>query len=482
LTDSDRTASFAHWIGGQAVAPSHGEYFDSRNPIDDSLFARAAKANATDVSRAVESADDAFQRYRRTLPKEREGWLLRAAELLESQSRSFVDLLIDEVGSPIVKARREIATSIGLLRAAAGATRALAGKTMPTDVPGRISLSVRQPLGVIAGVTPFNVPLIKGIKHAAMPLATGNTVVLLPSEEAPGVAHAIGKLFTEAGFPAGALNVISGVGSEIGDSLTTHPAVRMVTFTGSSRVGAHIALLCGQHRKRVTLEMGGKNALVVLDDADLARAVPAGVLGSFMYQGQICMASSRIYVQRKVYETFLDRLVTAAEKLGMGDLRDESTVIGPIINERQRNRIREHLADAVTQGATVRCGNQWTQNRCHATVLTEVADTAILCGNETFGPVTSVYQVDTAEEALARANDTRYGLCGSVFTNDLNVAMRFANEMKAGMVHINGATIQDEPHVPFGGVEESGFGRESTDVDIADLTQWKWITIQNSLT
>ncbi|MCO8121129.1 aldehyde dehydrogenase family protein [Stieleria sp. TO1_6] len=466
------------WIGGQSVPASSGEWFDDLNPIDDSLYATLSKANAQDVDSAVCAAQTAFESYRNSLPSDREGWLIRAAELLIAQSDEFVALLIDEVGSPISKARKEISTSVGLLRAAAGATRQLSGKTLPTNVPGRISISTRQPLGVIAGITPFNVPLIKGIKHSAMPLATGNTVVLLPSELAPLTTLRIAKLFSDAGIPDGAFNVITGNGYEIGDTLVSHPDVKLVGFTGSTTVGNRIHALCGQHGKRVTLEMGGKNPLVVLKDADLDKALSASVLGSFLYQGQICMASSRIYVERPVYDTFVDRLCAAASGLGRGDLRDPKTMIGPIISSRQRNRIQQHVNDAVTKGAALRVGGDWEGHRYQPTVLTDVSEDATLFGEETFGPVTAVYPIDSVHEALRLANASPYGLCASIFTSDLQSAMQFAQQVQAGMVHINGATIQEEPHVPFGGVGNSGFGLESTDVDLADLTQWKWITVQ----
>ena len=472
--------TYQHWIGGGHVNPSTGEYFDDLNPLDDSLFARAAKGSEDDVRDAVQAAGAAFRTYRNSLPKEREAWLIRAADLLQRHAADFVDILVDEVGSPIAKAQREIATATGLLRAAAGATRQLSGKTMPTDVPGRISISTRRPIGVIAGITPFNVPLIKGIKHSAMPLATGNTVVLLPSEDSPVVALRIAELFAEAGIPDGAFNVVTGSGYEIGDALTTHPAVRMVGFTGSSRVGRHIGELCGKLGKRVTLEMGGKNPLIILRDADMTQAVRASVIGSFLYQGQICMSSSRIYVEQPVFDEFMDRFRTAATQIGMGDLRDLSTMIGPIINERQRTRVRTHIEDAIAKGADVVTGGRWQGNRCQPTVLRNVTKEMTLHDKETFGPVTSVYSVGCAEEALDQANDSVYGLCAAVHTSNLEQALRFANGLNAGMVHVNGTTVQEEAHIPFGGVGESGFGRESSDTDIEDMTEWKWITVQYS--
>jgi acyl-CoA reductase-like NAD-dependent aldehyde dehydrogenase len=473
-------AQHHHWIGGEDISSSNSKFFADLNPIDDSVYAHAAHGTEQDIEFAVQTAHTSFEQYRKSLPKEREAWLLRAADLLEIKSVEFIDILVDEVGSPLLKAQREVETSVGILRSAAAATRQLTGKTLPTDVPGRLSMSIRRPLGVIAGISPFNVPLIKDIKHSAMPLATGNTVVLLPSEHAPVTALKVAELFAEAGFPAGAFNVVTGFGAEIGDTLTCHPLVRMVGFTGSSRIGHHISALCGKHAKRYFLEMGGKNPLIVLKDAELDKAVQGSVIGSFLYQGQICMASSRIYVDKSIHDDFLTKFLTAAQNLGMEDLRSPSTMIGPIIHERQRKRIKEHLNDAISKGATVRCGGNWQGNRCEPTVLTGVKDQMLISDEETFGPVTTIHAVDSADEALRLANASNLGLSASIYTSNLAQAMRFAEELEAGMVHVNGTTIQDEPHIPFGGVGDSGFGRESTDPDLSEFTEWKWVTVQHS--
>lgn len=466
------------WIGGRYVAPGSGRYFDDRNPDDDSTIAHIAEATTQDVDSAVQAAQAAFQGYGRTLAAEREAWLSRAAGILERRRQEMADILIDEVGSPVGKALFEVQYAIGCLRAAAGAARRVAGQTLPSDAPGRFSMSVRQPLGVVAAISPFNVPLLKNAKLTATPLATGNTVVLLTSEDAPLVAHCLVDIYREAGLPAGALNVVTGFGDRIGDALTTHPLVKAVMFTGSSRVGKHIGALCGERMKRVILELGGKSPMIVLADADLDRAVDDAAFGVFFYQGQACMAASRIYVEQPVYEGFCAKLKARAEALGMGDLRDPGTWLGPIISERQRARVRRHIEDAVAQGATLLTGGTWVGNRCRPTVLLGVQEGMTVCREETFGPVTSVYPVANAEEAMRRAKDTAYGLSAAIHTRDINKALPMALDMNSGMVHINAPTIHDEPHVPFGGTGDSGFGREGTDIDIDTLTEWKWITVQ----
>jgi acyl-CoA reductase-like NAD-dependent aldehyde dehydrogenase len=338
-------------------------------------------------------------------------------------------------------------------------------------------MTFRTPIGVVASITPFNVPLIKGVRLSANPLALGNTVVLLPSEEAPVLAHMLARLYADAGLPDGAFNIVNGIGAEIGDALTAHPLVRFVAFTGSTRVGRHIAALCGQHMKRVTLELGGKSPLVVMGDADLEKAVVAATHGIFTYQGQVCMGSSRIFVDRKVVDDFTAKFVTGAAGLGMGELRDPQTVIGPIINERQRTRVRDHVDEARNRGAKVLCGGSWRQNRCEPTILTDVSDDMRVFREETFGPVVSIYPVDSLDQAITAANASNYGLSAGIFTSDLSSAMTFAHRVQSGMVHINGSTLHDEPHVPFGGVGDSGFGREGTEEDIGNMTEWKWLTM-----
>ena len=230
--------------------------------------------------------------------------------------------------------------------------------------------------------------------------------------------------------------------------------------------------------KRVVLELGGKNPLVILKDANIDAAVQAAAFGTFFFQGQACMASSRIYVERDVLDEFLEKFKSTAESLGIGDLRDPDTWLGPIISERQRDRVRTHIADAKSKGATLVTGGDWIGNRCQPTILTGVTEAMTVCREETFGPVTSVYPVDNADEALEKANDTEFGLSAAVFTQDIDKALTLASSINAGMVHINAPTLADEPHVPFGGMGSSGFGREGTDIDIDSLTEWKWITVQ----
>ena len=467
-----------HWIDGKSTPPEGGKYFPSRNPLDDAVLTDAAAGSVEDIKKAVENAHAAFATFRKTLPKERERILCKAAELLERDRDDFVNILVDETGSPIRKAGFEVEKGITFLRAAAGMTRQVTGKTIPSDAPGKFSMSIRSPIGVIAAITPFNVPLIKGVRLSCNPIALGNTVVMMPSEEAPMLTNRLAKLYSEAGLPESVFNVVSGNGYEIGDALTTHPHVKMVTFTGSCRVGLHIRELCGKHGKRMTLELGGKSPLVVMPDAKLEAAIPSAVQSIFMYQGQVCMGASRMYVHEDVFEPFVKGLANAASNLGMGDLRDPGTVIGPIISKRQRNRVRSHIEDAREKGATVVTGGEWEGNRCQPTILTGVTPEMTVYAEETFGPVVSVYRIKSLDEAIERSNESAFGLSAAIFTQDINDAMRYVDEVESGMVHVNGASLHDEPSVPFGGVKDSGFGREGTEEDLEVMTEWKWVTIQ----
>lgn len=466
------------WINGEHTKPESGKYFDVLNPLDDSVYCQAAESNNADINKAVDAAHNCFKTYSKTLAKDIEAMLCKAADLMERDRAEFADILIDEIGSPMNKANFEIQYAITHLRAAAGVARRITGQTMPSDTPGRMSMSVRKPLGVVAAITPFNVPLIKAAKLVASPLATGNTVVLLPSEEAPTLSFRFAQLLHEAGFPAGSVNVVSGFGVDVGDTLNSHPLVKTVMFTGSSRVGKHIGEICGRSMKHAVLELGGKSPLVILKDADLELAVRTAIFGMFLYQGQACMASSRIIVEEGIYDQFIAAYKAAASQLSMGDLRDMSTILGPIISQRQRDRVRRHIDNAVSNGATIETGGNWNNHVCEPTILTGITKEMDVCYEETFGPVTSVYSVKDYDAALEMANDTPYGLSSAIITNDLNKAMDFAENIDAGMVHINAPTLYDEPHVPFGGTGDSGFGREGIEVDVDAMTEWKWITIQ----
>ena len=470
--------TFKQFIGGKWVEGENGEVFEIQNPIDDSLYAFGAKGTKNDIKKAIKEAKSAFIGYKETLPMDRERMLLRVAELMEERKSDLIDCLIDEIGSPIQKAMFEFSKGLTMVRAAAGMCRNVRGETIPSDAPGKFSMSIREPLGVVAVITPFNVPLIKTTRLVCNAIALGNTVVHLPSEMAPHLTIIFAEIIESAGFPAGSYNVVTGLGHEIGDELTGDKDVNFVSFTGSSVVGQHINEICAKNKTPNTLELGGKSPTVILADADLEKTVPLAARSIFMFAGQACIGSSRFYVERPIYEEFVKRFSQVASKVGMGDLRDPNTVIAPIISERQRDRIKEHIADAVAKGANIVVGGEWDGNRCKPTLLTNVTEEMTVCKTETFGPVTSIYPIDSYEEGLKRANDTEYGLSSAIFTKDIGRAFHFARNIEAGMCHINGPTIHDEAHVPFGGNGESGVGREGTDADMEAMTELKWVTVQ----
>ena len=478
MNNKKEIRTLQNFIGGKWINAETNATFDDLNPLDDSLYIRAAKSSANDIHKAVAAAKATFPIYRNTLPKDRERWLLRIAEIMEARKADLVDCLIDEIGSPVQKALFEYDKGLTMVRAAAGLCRYMRGETIPSDAPGKFSMTIREPLGVVAIITPFNVPLIKNTRIVSNALAVGNTIVQLPSEMAPHLTVLFAEIVNEAGFMPGAYNVVTGNGHEIGDYLTGHKDVSFVSFTGSSVVGQHINEVCAKNKTPNTLELGGKNPTVILADVDLAQVVPLAARSIFMYAGQACIGSSRFYVERPIYNEFVKRFSMVASKLGMGDLRDPNTVIAPIISERQRARVKDHISDAVAKGATVAFGGGWVGNRCQPTLLTDVKEDMTVCKTETFGPITSIYPIDSYEEGLAKANDTEYGLSSAIFTKDIDRAFHFARNIGAGMCHINGMTIHDEAHVPFGGNGESGVGREGTDADMEAMTELKWVTVQ----
>ncbi|WP_322891852.1 MULTISPECIES: aldehyde dehydrogenase family protein [unclassified Yoonia] len=467
-----------HFIGGQWCGAEGGETFEVLNPLDDSVYALAAKGTGGDIRKAIAAAKAAFPAYKVTTPTQRERWLLRAAELLEERKAEILDCLIDEIGSPLGKAMFEYTKGLAMIRAAAGMCRNMRGETIPSDVPGKFSMTLREPRGVVGVITPFNVPLIKTTRLVANALALGNTVVHLPSEMAPHLTVLIARIFADAGVPGGAYNVVTGFGAEIGDDLTSSPDIDFLTFTGSSAVGQHIAEVCSRNRTPHTLELGGKSATVVLADADLDTCMPLAARSIFLFAGQLCIGSSRFYVERPIFDDFVTRFVALADNAKAGDLRDPDTLVAPIVSERQRDRVKAHIADAVAKGATVAAGGWFDGNKCMPTILTQVDESMTVCRTETFGPVTAIYPIDSYEEGLRRANDSEFGLSSAIFTKDINKALHFAQNIQAGMCHVNGPTVHDEAHVPFGGNGQSGFGREGTDADMEAMTQLRWVTVQ----
>jgi aldehyde dehydrogenase (NAD+) len=474
----DGLPTYRLFIDGRWVRSSRNSIAEDVNPATGKTFARMQQAGPDEVEQAITAAHRAAAAWGASLVAEREKTLLKVCEVIVRRTPEIRDALIEECGSVFGKALWEIDYVTDLLRSAAGDVRHALGETMPMSQPGQISMSIRRPLGVIAGIAPFNSPFLLSMKKIAFALAAGNTFVLKPSEETPVSGALIADIFAEAGLPPGVLNVIPGPAAAIGEQLLADPRVKMVTFTGSTRTGRHLAVEAAKHLKRFTLEMGGKSPLIVLADADLDYAVDAAAFGIFLHQGQVCMANSKIIVEAPVFEAFCERFAAKAKTIPLGDPRDPNTVIGPLIRASQSAFIDGHIEDAKAKGAMLLTGGRAEGQYYHATVLRDVTDAMRIYHEESFGPVVSIIRAADSEDALRIANDTSYGLSAALITNDLQKAMDLSMRLESGMVHINDCTISDEPHVPFGGVKNSGFGREGGKYSMEEMTELKWVTIQ----
>jgi benzaldehyde dehydrogenase (NAD) len=370
----------------------------------------------------------------------------------------------------------------GMLREAAAQAYNLTGEVIPSDVPGKLAMGVRQPAGVVVAIAPWNAPVILATRAVATPLAYGNTVVLKASELCPRTHAAVARTLDDAGLPPGVINLITNDPVDAADvvqELIAHPATRRINFTGSSKVGRIIAETAGRHLKRVLLELGGKAPMVVLADADLDRAAAAASFGAFFHQGQICMSTERIVVDRTVADSLAEKLATRARALSVGDPRQPTTQIGPLVNDAAMQRVSGLVQDALAKGARALCGGE-AQGACFApTVLTGVTSEMRIYAEESFGPLVAMIAVDGPEEAVRVANDTEYGLSAAVFSQDVPAALELAQRIESGICHINDTTVQDEPQMPFGGVKASGWGRFGAKTALEEFTELRWITVQD---
>lgn len=466
------------YINGKYKSAYSGKIVDSINPATGSVYARVHQAEATDAAQALDIAWDAFQSWKSARPCEREAVFLKAAQIIEARREELKDILIDEAGSTVVKANTEVSHTVQHTLSMAGECRRVAGENYWSDLPGVESYSIRRPLGLILAISPFNFPLLLSNKKIGWALAAGNAVILKPSEVTPVVGLKLGEIYTEAGLPNGVLNVLPAQGADLGDSIISDPRVKKVAFTGSSRVGKSIAALCAQHHTKYTLELGGKNPLIVLADAELDYAVKVAAFSNFMHQGQVCMSGSRVIVEETVYEEFVDKFTQKVSAIKHGDPREPGVMVGPLIRDEQPAFVQRHVDNAVTNGARLMTGGTYENNYYKPTVLADVTPDMDIFRIECFGPVASVIKAKDHVHALELANDTQYGLSAAVVTNDLQKSMFMVEGLESGMVHINGPTIRDEPGIPFGGIKDSGSGREGGKFSMDDFTELKWVTIQ----
>ena len=471
------------YIGGEWEDAAGGDTYDDRDPYSGDVYARVPAGAREDANRAVEAAAAAFAEWSQTPPAERQRIFLKAADLLEMRGDEVVELLARETGAGFGFGMFQIHFVPGLFRQAAALAYAPLGQVLPSDNPGKMALGIRRPVGVVGAIAPWNAALILSARSIAAPLALGNTVVLKPSEWSPIAGGLLwGEIFSEAGLPAGVLNIVThapGEAGPIGDELVEHPAVRRINFTGSTATGRKLAEAAGRQLKRVVLELGGHNPLIVLADADIAYAVNAAAFGSFLHQGQICMSTRRIIVERPIAAEFSERLAEKTRGLKAGDPKEHDTIIGPLITEQALNTVRARVDEAVSQGAKVLAGGEAVGPAFQATLLTDVPEGSAFAQEETFGPVAAIEVVDGAEEAVHRANATSYGLSAAIITSDPDRGFALAQRLESGIVHVNDQTVADEPQMPFGGVKGSGYGRFGGQAVVDEFTDLRWITVQS---
>jgi acyl-CoA reductase-like NAD-dependent aldehyde dehydrogenase len=469
-------------IDNQPRHAASGKTFDRFHPVSGQSVSRASSADVPDALAAVESAAEAFKTWSLTGPSQRRAILLKAADALEARAQAISSAMASEIGASGLWGGFNVFASANLIREAASLATQIQGETIPTDKPGALSMTLRQPAGVVLSIVPWNGPVILGVRAIAYPLVCGNTVVFRASESSPKTHSLIVEAFHEAGLPPGCLNFITTApedSSNVMDAIIAHPAVRRVNFTGSTRVGRIIAEKCAKHLKKCLLELGGKSPFVVLDDADVDGAVNAAVFGAFLYQGQICMSTERFVVDETLADEFVSKFVARAKALVAADPVDNpGCVIGPMVSASSGPRINALIEDAMAQGATLSTGGLADGATMPATIVDHVTSKMKIYDEETFGPVTTIVRVRGAEEAVRVANDSAYGLAAAVFGGDIVRALDVAKRIDCGHVHINGSTVQNEAQAPYGGMKASGYGRFDGRAVIEEFTELKWVTIE----
>ncbi|MET9377646.1 aldehyde dehydrogenase family protein [Streptomyces sp. NPDC003035] len=450
------------------------------NPYTGEKLASITVATADEVDRAYRAAERAQREWAATNPYTRRLVFERALRIVEEREQEIGDTIVAELGGTRLKAAFELHLAKEFLREAIQLALRPEGRILPSPVDGKENRVYRLPVGVVGVISPFNFPFLLSFKSVAPALALGNAVVLKPHQNTPICGGTlVAKVLEDAGLPAGLLNVVVTDIAEIGDALLTHPVPKVISFTGSDKVGRHVATVCAQNFKHAVLELGGNSALIVLEDADVDYAVDAAVFSRFVHQGQVCMAANRILVDRTLEAEFTEKFVAKVKTLRVGDPADPATHIGPLINSQQAESVSAVVEQAVAGGATALLHGSADGNVVSPSVLTGLAADAPVLSQEIFGPVALIVPFDGEEEAVRIANDTPYGLSGAVHTGDIERGVRVAQRIHTGMIHINDGTVADEPIVPFGGEKHSGIGRLNGDAMIDAFTTQKWISIQH---
>jgi alpha-ketoglutaric semialdehyde dehydrogenase len=458
--------TFENFIAGKWVAPSTGAYFENRNPADtNDLVGNFPLSNRADVDRAVASARRGFEAWRKTPAPARGDVLRRVGDLLTQRKEEIAELMTREMGKPLTETRGDVQEGIDTAYYAATMGRQLAGKTVPSEMANKWAMSFRRPIGVAGIITPFNFPLAIPTWKMFPALLTGNSCVFKPSEDVPHTGHTLVEIMLDAGLPPEVIQLVHGVGEDVGAPLVSHPDVPVISFTGSTETGSIVGETCGRMHKRLSLEMGGKNAMIVMDDADLDLALDGVLWGAFGTTGQRCTATSRLILQKGIHDQFLSRLIDRARAMKLGDGRKKGTDVGPLIHETSRKKVERYIDVGQQDGADLVTGGRRPEGSAlkdgfffEPTIFARVEAGMRIEQEEIFGPVLSVIRVDDADEAFRVNNDVKYGLSSSLYTRDVNLAFRAFNELDNGITYINAPTIGAEAHLPFGGVKQTGNG------------------------
>ncbi|MEU6373290.1 aldehyde dehydrogenase family protein [Streptomyces sp. NPDC046909] len=450
------------------------------NPYDGEKLASITIATVDEVDEAYQSAARAQKEWADTNPYARRAVFEKALRLIEERQQEITEVIIAELGGTLVKAGFELHLAKEFLREAIHLSLRPEGRIIPSPIDGKENRVYRVPVGVVGVISPFNFPFLLSLKSVAPALALGNGVVLKPHQNTPITGGTlVAKIFEDAGLPKGLLNVVVTDIAEIGDAFIEHPIPKVISFTGSDKVGRHVATVTASHFKRSVLELGGNSAIVVLDDADIDYAVDAAVFSRYVHQGQVCMAANRVLVDSSIAEEFTEKFVAKVKSLKVGDPRDPQTVIGPVINSSQADALSAVVEQAVSEGATALVRGETNDNLVSPSVLTDIAADSPLLHQEVFGPVAFLIPVDGEEEAVRVVNDTPYGLSGAVHTANIERGVNFAKRIDTGMFHVNDGTVHDEPIVPFGGEKSSGVGRLNGETMLDAFTTLKWISVQH---
>ncbi len=455
--------------------------FTRLNPLTGKVASTAKAMRASDTQAIADKAAAAFPAWSGLGPNARRAFLNKAADALEASRDAFIDAMMNEIGATAGWAGFNLMLAAGMLREAAAITTQIGGEVIPSDKPGCMAMALREPVGVILGIAPWNAPIILGVRAIAVPLACGNTVILKGSETCPRTHSLIADAFVKAGFPDGVVNYVSNAPQDAGEvvgALIDHPAVRRINFTGSTAVGKIIAKRAAEHLKPCLLELGGKAPLIVLDDADLGEAVKAAAFGAFMNQGQICMSTERIIVVESVADAFAAKFAEKAKTMPAGDPREGKTPLGAVVDQKTVTHVNALIDDAVGQGAKILSGGKAESVVMPATVIDGITAKMKLYRDESFGPVVGIIRAKDEADAIRLANDSEYGLSAAVFTRDTARGLRVARQIRSGMCHVNGPTVHDEAQMPFGGVGASGYGRFGGKAGIDSFTELRWITME----